>query len=63
MTKKLREIENLQAEALALYNAGELAQAEQKYRFILGTNINNAEFHLRDWERNISDHHPLFIEL
>ncbi len=27
------------------------------------TNINNAEFHLRDWERNISDHHPLFIEL
>lgn len=27
------------------------------------TNIGNAEFHLGDWERNISDHHPLYIEI
>lgn len=27
------------------------------------TNIPNAAFSLGDWERNISDHHPLFIEI
>lgn len=39
---------------------------KEESRFFLDyayTNIPDARFHLGEWERSISDHHPLFIEI